>query len=75
MALIKFIERFVVEKHRAMAFERERERPCHIRTVQAQCHISWQLLVTTFRCLLPLSNVGAVRMGHTPSQIKLCPGC
>jgi hypothetical protein len=62
MALVKFIERFVVEKHRAIPFELrlvmhnqtwEGERPCHIRTVQTQLsHIlaavgyPWQLLVT-----------------------------
>jgi hypothetical protein len=55
MALIKFIERCVVEKHRAIALEPrlvmhnhtwESERTGHIRTVQIQCHIYWWLLAT-----------------------------
>jgi hypothetical protein len=58
--LDKLIERFVVEKHRAIAFEArlvmhnhtwEGEGPCHVGTVQTQRQISWQLLVT-------LVNVG-----------------
>jgi hypothetical protein len=78
MALIKFIERFVVEKHRAIAFEPRlviHNQTCEAKAVSythrtdtvshilAAVGYLCQLLVTLVNCGLPLSACGCSKNG------------